>query len=192
MTTPPAEPVTTSLDDVTAQTLSTYTGGKIPPEDPRLDLLIRGAVQGIRRHCGWHISPERAETLIRDGKGGNVQRVLSLNVVSVQSVVDAGQSLVDRQDYTWSEAGLFKRRRGRWSSDYRDVTISLTHGYADVPDLVSVVHAVVSRALSSPMGATREQAGALSVSWATTSPGVSGGLALLAHEISIVDTYKVH
>lgn len=183
---------TMTLDDVTPQTLSTWTLGKIPPTDPRSIDLIAGAVTAIRNYCGWHVSPVKAEEVTLDGKGGTIQKVRSTRIVSVQSVEDAGRPLQDRTDYTWSEAGMFRRTRGRWSCEFRDIVINLTHGYEATPDLVGVVHAVTSRAMSSPMGATREQALSLSVTWATSSPGVSGGLALYAHELELLDHYRAN
>jgi hypothetical protein len=41
------------------------------------------------------------------------------------------------------------------------------------------------------MGATREQAGIYAASWATTAPGVSGGMSLLARDTAVLDTYRL-
>jgi hypothetical protein len=180
-----------SLESVNGQTLSDFSQGKIRPNDPRSDLLIRGAVAGIRRHCGWHVSPSRTESVVLDGHGGPVERLPSLHVTEVGEVRDAGAVLTYRADYRWSAMGLLKRTRGSFSPHFRDVEVTFTHGHDDVPDLVGLVHSVVSRAMASPMGATREQAGTMSVSWATTAPGVSGGLVLLASELSMLSTFKL-
>ena len=71
--------------------------------------------------------------------------------------------------------------------------IKVQHGFDldAVADLKQVVQQVVGNAISSPLGATREQAGAVSVSWATTAPGVSGGLSLLERDLMILDRYKL-
>ena len=76
---------------------------------------------------------------------------------------------------------------------FRAVQAKIQHGYDldAVADLKAVVQQVVGNAISSPLGATREQAGAVSVSWATTAPGVSGGISLLERDYAIVDQYRL-
>jgi hypothetical protein len=93
--------------------------------------------------------------------------------------------------YDWSELGDVELRWGTWSHRYRSIVAIIDHGYEDVPDVGRVMQAMIARELSSPSGATREQAGQVSVSWAITSPGVSGGIAVLQNEYSILDTYRI-
>ena len=112
-------------------------------------------------------------------------------MTALTSVTESGTLLVDTTDYRWSADGSVKKTTGYWTDYYRDIDVVFTHGYNDVADLKQIVLAAVARGLSSPTGATREQAGALSVSWATVAPGVSGGLALLQHELAILDTYRI-
>lgn len=191
MTEPFPEPAPMGLDQITPATLSEYTGGKIKAADPRSELLIRGAVAAIRRYCRWHISPEREDIVILDGRGGTMQRLPSIHVVDIAEVLDGDSVLVFKQDYRWTQAGLLSRSHGRWSPHFRDVQVTMVHGFEDVPDLVALVHSVVSRAMASPLGATREQAGAMAVTWATTAPGVAGGLALLANEMSMLSSFRI-
>lgn len=176
-----------------AQTLSEYTKGAISINDPRVEGALAGASAAIRRYCGWHVAPVVTETLTLDGPGGRVLSLPTLNVSAVGPVVEDTTSLTDSTDYRWSADGSVKRKSGYWSDDYRILTVTLTHGYflQDVPDVVRVILAVVARELSSPTGATREQAGAVSVSWAISSPGVSGGIALLQHERDVLDHYRI-
>lgn len=191
MTEPMTGPAPLGLESITPDTLSEYTQGKIRASDPRSEPLLRGAVSAIRRYCRWHVSPERAETVILDGRGGNMQRLPSGHVVDVATVKDGDTVLVFKTDYRWTQAGLLSRSHGTWSPHFRDVEVTMSHGYGDVPDLVGLVHSVVSRAMASPLGATREQAGAMAVTWATTAPGVSGGLALMTNEMQILSSYKI-
>ena len=60
-----------------------------------------------------------------------------------------------------------------------------------MPDLAALITGVVLRGLSSPMGATREQAGQLSASWATVEAGISGGLMLSDKEAATVAMYRL-
>lgn len=191
MTTTPPETPAVSLDDLTPELLTSYTKGKIRADDPRAPILLGGAVAAIRNYCHWHVSPSREETLTMDGHGGRIQRLPSFHVTDVQEVKDAGVLLEYRTGYRWSESGMLSRTHGEWSNEFRDVEITFTHGHASTPELVSVALAVVSRALASPMGATREQAGQMAVTWASTSPGVSGGMALLANELAILGNYRI-
>ena len=94
-------------------------------------------------------------------------------------------------DFEWSANGELRRAGGSWPTSWRSVAVEFTHGFESAPDVEQVVLQVVAHALSSPMGATREQAGGLSVSWATTAPGVSGGMALLARDREVLDLYRL-
>lgn len=174
----------------TAAELSAYSKGQISESDPRVEPALAGASRAIRRYCGWHIFPSISETLILDGPGGRVLDLPSLNVTDVASVVQLGTTL-DASTYRWSALGSIKLNSGWWTDEYRGIEVALTHGYVDADDVRDVLLAIVSRELSSPSGATREQAGQVSVSWAITSPGVSGGLALLGTDYAVLDSYRI-
>jgi hypothetical protein len=178
---------------VTAAEVSTATKGQVAANDPRLGLLIKGASAGVRRYCGWHVTPNLSETLVMDGSGGDVQTLKTLHLTAVASVTEKGRTapLVEDVDFEWSELGSLRRLNGFWTFAYRGVTATITHGFDDADDVKQVVIQVVTVALSSPLGATREQAGALSVSWATTAPGVAGGMALLQRDLAVLDRYRI-
>lgn len=173
--------------------LSAYTKGQISETDPRALDALNGASTAIRRYCGWHISPHQQEPLRLDGPGGRVLSLPTKHLTGLDEITELETLLIDETDYRWSEDGSVKRLQGCWSDEFRVLSLTISHGYApeDVTDVKQVVLAAVARALSSPTGATREQAGQLSVSWATVAPGVSGGLALLAHELSVLDAYRI-
>jgi hypothetical protein len=171
--------------------LSAWTGGKISAGDPRAQPLLDAASAAIRRHCGWHITPVATEvTLTLDGPGGFLLVLPTLQLVGVRSIVEAGTALAD-DDFEWSANGEVRRLRGHWSSRYRSIVAVVDHGFESAPELKQVVLQVCASALSSPMGATREQAGQVSVSWATTAPGVAGGLALLERDLAVVNQYRL-
>lgn len=177
---------------VTAAEFSAWTGGKVPATDPRVEPLLAGASAGIRRYCGWHIAPVLEETLTGDGPGG---RILLLPTGRLRSVVsvDNGGTVVEVADVDASAMGMLELRGGWWSSRFGAVSVRVQHGYdlADVPDVQQVIKQVTANALSSPMGATREQAGMVSISWATTAPGVSGGLSLLQRDLEVLAPFKI-
>lgn len=180
--------------------LSAYTEGGISADDPRADLILDGATRGIQRYAGWHIAPSRTETIRLDGAYvGNVLQLPSLRVTDVEAVrayhkFDADYDLYDQYSFAWSANGNLERySKWGWPYGYRNIEVTFTHGYSDdeVTDLKQVVLQVSAQALSSPTGATREQAGQVSMQWATTAPGVSGGLSFLGRDLEIINSYKL-
>lgn len=179
---------------LTAAEFSAGTGGKVDATDPRIQPLIDGATAAIRRHCGWHVGPVIEEDVRMDGSGGSVLVVPSMRVVDITGVIEDGRAWTAEEvaDLEWSAAGMVRAQACRhWTSRYRGVTFSLRHGFDDFADVKQIVQQVVANALSSPMGATREQAGQVSISWSTTAPGVSGGLSLLERDMATLASYKL-
>lgn len=178
---------------VTPAELSKASKGAVAENDPRLPALLAGASAGIRRYCGWHVTPNLTEALVADGSGGEVQTLKTLHLTAVESITEKGRDtpLVEDVDFEWSQVGSLRRLNGCWTHRYRGVTATIEHGFPVADDVKQIVVQVVSVALSSPLGATREQAGALSVSWATTAPGVAGGMALLERDLAILDQYRI-
>ncbi|QJD49823.1 head-to-tail adaptor [Microbacterium phage AvGardian] len=170
--------------------LSAYTKGAISPTDGRSQLILDGASEAIRRYVGWNVAPPEDVTVTLDG-GGTVLYLPSLKVNSVASVLVDGVAVTD---FEWSRRTGNLRRKGglAFPEVWGGIVVAFNSGYTAVPaDLKGVVLQVSSIALSSPTGATREQAGAVAMAWATTAPGVSGGLTLLERDLAIVDSYRV-
>lgn len=182
-----------SLQDpiVTAQQLATYSKGSISASDPRVVGSLAGATKAIRNYCGWHVTPVLEMTLILDGPGGRLLSLPTKNLISIRSLQEDDRDLVDTLDYRWSADGSVKRKHALWSDEFRILAATFEHGHAAAEDLERVILAVVARELSSPTGATREQAGAVSISWALSAPGVSGGIAILQTERDVLDSYRV-
>lgn len=177
---------------VSAEEFSAWTGGKIAADDPRVLPLLAGASAGLRRWAGWHIAPVLEETLTGDGPGGRLLILPTGRLLSVVSVDNAGET-VDGAAVDISRAGMLDLRDGWWSARFGAVSARVRHGWdlADVPDISQVIKQAVAMALASPMGATREQAGTISISWATTAPGVSGGLSLLQRDLELLAPFKI-
>ncbi|AYN57485.1 head-to-tail adaptor [Arthrobacter phage Kepler] len=178
---------------VTAEEFSTWTNGKVAAADPRVEPLLKGASAGLRRYAGWHIAPVLEETLVGDGPGGRLLSLPTGRLVSVVSV-DNGGTVVDLADVDPSlRLGMLELRSGWWSSRFGAVSVRVRHGFdlADVEDVRQIVKQVTANALASPMGATREQAGTVSISWATTAPGVAGGLSLLQRDLEVLAPFKI-
>jgi hypothetical protein len=178
---------------VTPEEFSAWTKGKVSADDPRVGPLLSGASAGVRRWAGWHIAPVLEETLTGDGPGGQLLLLPTGRLLEILSATDAGEA-VDVSTLDFSRHGMVARTGGYgWSNRFGSVSVRVRHGYdvADVPDLAQIVKQVTANALASPMGATREQAGTVSVAWATTAPGVSGGLSLLQRDLDVLAAFKI-
>lgn len=158
--------------------------------------LADQAVAFVQTYCGWHVAPELDETLTLDGPGSWALILPTLHVASIASITEVGTLLVDEADYTWSEAGIVRRRSwgwdsevwvpGWWSSDYRSIVVELTHGFADwPPDLAGVISAMTERLTENPTGLEQITVGPFSEKYAS-----SGGV-LSAGEQFVLDSYRL-
>lgn len=178
---------------VTAEDFAAWTEGKIAKTDPRLDALLRGASAGVRRWCNWHIAPVLEETFVLDGPGARTALLPTANLVDVLEVIDAGRTL-DPARLDRSRHGMIELAHGaRFTDRLGQLVVRVRHGHdlADVDDVAQIIKQTVANALASPMGATREQAGTVSISWATTAPGVSGGLSLLERDYALLAPFRI-
>lgn len=164
------------------------TGGRIPENDPRVETLLAGASAAVRRYCKWHVTPVVDETMVLDWDGADLLVLPTLRLVDLRSVSVSGVSL-DLDQVEWSHNGELRIPAGK--PGFRSITVTMRHGFDGAEDLVQVVQQIVANALASPLGATREQAGQVSVSWATTAPGVSGGISLLQRDLDILNLYRL-
>lgn len=179
-------PFATPLD------LSNYTNGQIQEEDDRCEPVLAAVSASIRREAGWHIWPVvQGHELVLDGPGGRKLALPTMNLVDLQSISELGQNLDIEQGVDWSEIGLVMKVNGLWTNRYRKIRATVTHGYPEAADLAWLACSLAARGLSSPMGATREQAGAIAITWATPQSGVGGGLVPLASEQAVMDRYKL-
>jgi len=175
---------------VTPEAFSAALGGRVSANDPRVPPLLDGATRAVRRYCGWHVAPEWRTTLTLDGPGGWLLALPTLRLADVHELTFEDQPMT-LSDVEWSHNGEVRRLDASWGYGYRVITADVTHGYTLAADLAAVVVQVVANALASPLGATREQAGAMSVQWATTAPGVSGGLSLLQRDLALLNSYRL-
>ena len=175
---------------LTAEEFSAGTGGQIAANDPRVGPLLKGASAAIRRYCRWHVAPVITETMTLDGPGGSLLRLPTLHLVEITSLTERGTAL-DVDDLEWSHRGMVRRRNGCWTDRFRGIVAVVEHGFDDADDIKQIVQQVVANAIASPLGATSESAGALSVSWSTTAPGVSGGLSLLERDLATLSMYRL-
>ena len=127
-----SDPVVQSGDELTADDVEAFTGGRLSADAAETQRLLDAAVAAARRHCGWHVCPVWADHhLVVDGHGGRVLRLPTRRLLAVGDVIDDGVS-VDVDTLVWSVDGLVRKPDGgRWSHRYQSVDVIITHGYTD-------------------------------------------------------------
>lgn len=132
-----------------------------------------------------------------------------LPVISVASVVEDGTTLAIGDDYRWTDYGRLTRRGSSyWNSNWQEVVVTYTHGYATIPDDVKAVCArsaarryqagLRAAASSGVAGVQAETIPDYAVTYSPeTGPnnsmllGASAAMILLPSERGILDRYRV-
>lgn len=130
-------------------------------DESRVTALLAQASKRVRKHCGWHIYPQlENDSLAVDGSGSALIDLPTLYIADVASVVEDGVTLVEGVHYEWADYGCLTRLDGKeWTTRKRGVVVTLTHGYAEVPDDVEgIVCEMVAAALESSF-ATQSESG---------------------------------
>lgn len=176
---------------VTPAEFEAGTGGAIKASDPRVLPLLSAASTAVRRWCGWHIAPVVTEELVLDSPGGSLIVLPTMRLLEVTALT-VGGVVFDVESLEWSANGEVRTRDRRgWPEGFRNMSATIRHGFESAPDVAQVVQQVVANAVTSPLGATREQAGQVSIQWAQTAPGVAGGLSLLGRDLDVLAAYRL-
>lgn len=142
---------------------------------------LEQAEADVRDYCGWHIAPNRDETITVDGSGGRILDLPSLHVTAVASVTEDG-TLLEPTSYVWRDWGVIERVGCAWGTG--KVEVELSHGYTPVPpNITAVVQAIASRAIGASATVSREQVGQVSRSY--LADGLSAG------QIATLDHYRI-
>lgn len=173
-------------DLISADQYSALTGGQsIAPA------ILSAASAAVRKFCRWHIAPRITETITVTPNDGPVVFLPTLRLVGVSDVNMCGYHWADA-DLDWDEAGMLSAPyvwgQGR---RFRGLTVTITHGFDDVDDVLAVVVAVAARQAITPTGVVREQAGSVSIAPSLVAPNVAGGIVLLQHERDALAAYRV-
>lgn len=125
------------VDDslVTAEDMVGFPGAPFSPA------VLKAASDTLRLEAGWHIAPERTETVTVDSVGGHILILPTLKLVSVSEVRDADGNVLS--GWAMSERGMLSRRT-EWPSGFGAVVLDIVHGYESCP--ASLLPVVASRA----------------------------------------------
>ncbi len=92
---------------------------------------IDAALAAARRHCGWHVSPSKSETIAVDGPGGRVLSLPTLNLTGVTSVTELGVAVdVSKLDRS-QRKGTLTKQYGCWTGRDGAISANITHGYTE-------------------------------------------------------------
>ena len=147
----------------TPEQMANRSEGAIPSTHQFLESELRAATRQIRNACRWHIAGREA---IRYRKVRPFSEGIWLPAMEIQSI-DSGT--IDGVAVTSTTTG-FDPDTGWTPLKGCDVDITFTAGFDDIPDdLVTLTLELAAGALGSPLGISREQAGAVSISYTRTS-----------------------
>jgi hypothetical protein len=124
----------------------------------------------------------------------------------VASVIEDEETLIVDDDYKLGQFGILHRVGRKWAKGIQIVTITYTHGYADIPDdIIAVATRAASRAYQAGLTAAEDEGalgiqgkslGDFSVQYGAESVvegrlGASGSRLLLFSEKDILNQYKI-
>jgi len=125
---------------LTPADVSAYAG-RLDANDPEVARALSAALARARRYCHWHVYPVKTETFTLDGDGSERISIPTLNVVVVLAVTVNGESVDVSEIQRPAHSPWVFIRNARWPRGYRNVTITVSHGYtaAEAPDFREAV-----------------------------------------------------
>jgi hypothetical protein len=128
------------MPELTSADVELFTHGRLSASDPEVIRDLNRAYAAIRKYCGWHVAPSKAEVVTLDGPNDAFLALPTLNLVTLTSVVEDGVTL-NNGDLTPSSSGrlLVKRSGMRWSSNFRSIVVTMTHGFDVAPNFDQAV-----------------------------------------------------
>jgi hypothetical protein len=187
--------------------LAAYLGTS-PDSAAQATFMLDSASDVIRSYCGWSITQETVTwNLDADGSPVLLLPTLALDTDS-PTVVDTTPTtgpvtLTLGTDYTASAIGTLTRTGSpyRWPSGDRVVTVTATHGYAEIPRSIRAVACSMASRMIATAGlgpASSYRVGHISTTFRTAVLGagkVGGGeadsIALPAVESGVLDAYRI-
>lgn len=169
--------------------VSIASGGRIAEDTPGIADAIDGVLGAVRRWCGWHVFPVREDEVILDGPGTRSAQLPTLRLTKVSSVILNGGVLSDKE-FSWSRRGWLTRASGVWPEDDQALTVTMTHGFNNAPDLRRIVCATVANLATNPAGLTSLSVGDRSEAYGPRGSALST-LGVLGTDIDILSLYRL-
>lgn len=133
-----------------------FTRGRLNRDDDETQRQLDAALAAARNYCGWHVTPvANGEQITIDGTGTSVVVLPTLKVTDLTEVEEDGV-ILELTDLNWSERGLILKKSGHWwSTMFRSITVTFSHGYASAADFESVILSAIERGAFSSDSAPR-------------------------------------
>lgn len=187
----------------TESELESYTGTSVATDRARL--LLDMASAAIRAYTNQTIS-QATTTAILPGTFTDAMVLPERPVTAITLVKIGDTTLTVDTDYVWDGAHTLYRGTkvdgvlsvngpdylingwGDWGGPGAQVTVTYTHGLANIPnDVKGVCLALCARSLASPDGVNSESVGTYSVSYSRTG----GAVSLLTEEKALLNRYRL-
>lgn len=129
------------MPELTAADVELFTKGRLLASNPETVRILKRAYAAVRKYCGWQVTPVVTETVTLDGPDGVLLSLPTMKLVTLTSVVEDGVTL-NVADLTPSASGRLVVKRVApfyWSSKFRSVVVTMTHGFDSAPDFDQAV-----------------------------------------------------
>lgn len=150
----------------------------VPDADvPRVDMAIKLAAAYVQRRTGQRIELVEDDEVMLDGNGNHLLFVPEIPLVDVVELVVDGETWIEGTDFDYStRRGTLVALGRRWPLGQRNVLLTYSHGYAEMPvDIQAVVYGIAKRAVDNPSGTAirSETLGSYSVAFEALTGGLT-------------------
>lgn len=120
------------------------------PGAPFTDAQVDAAVQEVRNAAGWHIAPQKAETVALDVACSETRlRLPTRQLVSVEEIREgeSGDTIAADTYRVSHDLAQVRRTSTVWPDGFEAVEVDMTHGYTTTPyDVLAVIAAACNLA----------------------------------------------
>lgn len=146
------------MPELTASDVEELTAGRVPGDDVTAALLT-AALAGLRRYCGWHVTPVITGHTVRlDGPGAALLTLPTLQLVELTALTENGADALPSA--IWAAADGHPRRAqvantsGWWCGGLGSVSATMSHGFTE--DAAADWRLAVMRAVERSSAGTRD------------------------------------
>lgn len=105
-------------------------------DEARAKDLLKQASGEIDAELEQNLDQVQDDQVTLDGPGTELLVLPHWPVTGLSLVEEDGDELTEGDDYRWSEVGLVRRVDDDWTGKPRAITVTYTHGYETVPEVV--------------------------------------------------------
>lgn len=156
-----------STGELVAADLASYTRGRLSATDPGTRDALVAALAAARRFCRWHVTPVKTNDAITlDGPNSPLLSLPTQQMTALTTVVERPVGLsvapvtIDPSLLDWSADGKVRKVTGvRWTSRYRGIDVTYTHGFDHAEDFQRAVLSYADRLSLTTSGGRRTVVG---------------------------------